>query len=242
MLLIRKGYIYIAAENGENKLYHVSDLAENLEFEPWNNFSSESYSADPERTDYTPLYFRPRGLTFTSLASDVQSLHPLMRAQVDNPLNEDAPQIYALQGSGNNSVFKTIRHGLQVEEIISSPLGDIDYSNLWTLKHRSSDTFHSYLLLSSDYADKTIVLSIGDEVETMDDSPFLSTRATVAAQLMGDATLVQVHARGIHSILESGAVNEWPTPAHRTIVAASANERQLLLGLSSSELAFFFMG
>ncbi|KAK3703320.1 pre-mRNA-splicing factor rse1 [Vermiconidia calcicola] len=241
MLLIRKGYIYIAAENGNNKLYHVNDLAEDIEFEPQNYFTSDSYSPDPEES-YEALYFHPRGLTFTSLAVDIPSLHPLMRTQVANPLNEDAPQIYAIQGTGATSAFKTIRHGLEVQEIVSSPLGAIDYSNLWSLKHRASDQYHSYLVLSSDYADKTIVLSIGDEVETMENSPFLTTRATISASLMGDATLVQVHARGVHSILESGTVNEWPVPSHRTIVAASANERQLLLGLSSSELAFFFMG
>ncbi|KAK4550552.1 hypothetical protein LTR36_000131 [Oleoguttula mirabilis] len=241
MLLIRKGYIYIAAENGNSKLYHVNDLAEDPEVEPENNFSSDDVSADPA-ADYTPTYFQPRGLTFTSLAHDVASQHPLMRTKVDNLTGEDAPQIYAIQGTGNRSVFKTIRHGLETQEIVSSPLGNVPFDNLWSLRHRSSDEFHSYLLLSSSYGDKTIVLSIGDEVETAEDTTFLTNRATVTAQQMGDATLVQVHARGVHSILESGAINEWPAPAHRTIVAASANSRQLLLGLSSSELAFFFMG
>lgn len=241
MVLIRKGYLYIATENGNNKLYHVSNLANNLKYEPWNNFTSDRFDADPDGT-YEPLYFKPRGLRYTSLAVEVPSLHPLMRAQVDNPLNEDAPQIYAIQGTGNRSVFKTIRHGLEIQEIVSSPLGNAEFSNLWSLKHRATDPYHSYLLLSSDYADKTIVLSIGDEVETMENSPFLTNRATLEAGLMGDATLVQVHARGVRSILESGNINEWPTPSHRTIVAASANDRQLLLGLSSAELAFFFMG
>lgn len=241
MLLIRKGYIYIAAENGNNKLYHVNDLADDPTVEPWNDFSSENYDPDPSAF-YEPTYFQPRGLQFTSLAADLPTLNPLMRTQVDNPLNEDAPQIYALQGTGNASAFKTIRHGLEVQEIVSSPIGNMEYDGLWSLKHRSSDPYHSYLLLSSNYADKTITLSIGDEVETMENSPFLSSRATLAAELMGDSTLVQVHARGVRSILGSGTVNEWPSPAHRTIVSAAANERQLLLGLSSSELAFFFMG
>ncbi|KAK4574916.1 pre-mRNA-splicing factor rse1 [Recurvomyces mirabilis] len=241
MLLIRKGYIYIAAENGNSKLYHVNDLAENLEFEAHNNFSSDDVSSDPAE-DYTPTYFKPRGLEFTSLAFDVPGLHPLMRTKVDNLTNEDAPQIYALQGTGSSSVFKTIRHGLEIQEVVSSPLGEMPYDNVFSLKHRSSDPYHSYLLLSTQYSDRTTVLSIGDEVETMEDSPFLTTRATVEARLMGADTLVQVHARGVHSILESGAVNDWPAPEHRTITAASANERQLLLGLSSSELAFFFMG
>lgn len=241
MLLIRKGYIYIAAENGESKLYYVNDLADDLEVEPWNNFSSEDYSPDHE-AEYTPLYFKPRGLLFTALATDVSTLHPLMRTQVDNPLQEDAPQIYAIQGTGSQSCFKTIRHGLEIQEIVSSPLGNNHCSNIWALKHRESDPFHSYLLLGSDYADKTIVLSIGDEVETLEDSSFFNERATIEAKQMGDDSLVQVHVRAVRTILGSGAINEWPAPAHRTIVAASANQRQLLLGLSSSELVFFFMG
>ena len=245
MLLIRKGYLYIAAENGNSKLYHVNDLAEDMSVEPWNNFSSEEdEEADGEQMDgvVAPTYFQPRGLQFTSLAVDIPSLQPLMRTKVDNLTGEDAPQIYGIQGTGNSSVFKTVRHGLQIQEIVSNSVGNIPFDNLWSLKHRSSDPFHSYLLLSSSYGDKTIVLSIGDEVETAEDTAFLTNRATITAQQMGDATLVQVHARGVHSILESGAINEWPTPSHRTIVAASGNERQLLLGLSSSELAFFFMG
>lgn len=241
MLLIRKGYLYVAAENGNSKLYHVNDLAEDMEFEAHNNFTSADVSADPSET-YEPTYFKPRDLTFTSLAVDIPSLHPLMRTKVDNLTGEDAPQIYALSGTGSSSAFRTIRHGLEITEIVSSALGQVPFDSMWTLQHRSTDSYHSYLLLSSQYGDKTIVLSIGDEVETAEDTSFLTNRATVTAGLMGDATLVQVHARGIHSILESGAVNEWPAPAHRTIVAASANTYQLLAGLSSSELAFFFMG
>lgn len=241
MLLIKKGFIYVAAENGNSKLYHVNDLAEDPDFEPENSFTSDGISADPTEA-YEPTYFQPRDLTYTSLSHSLPSLHPLLRAKVDNLTGEDAPQIYTIQGTGNRSTFQTIRHGLETQEIVSSALGNVPMDNLWSLKHRSSDEYHSYLLLSSSYGDTTIVLSIGDSVETMEETFFLTNRATVTAQQMGDATLVQVHARGIHSILESGAVNEWPAPAHRTIVAASANSRQLLLGLSSSELAFFFMG
>ncbi|KAK3075411.1 pre-mRNA-splicing factor rse1 [Teratosphaeriaceae sp. CCFEE 6253] len=241
MLLIRKGYIYIAAENGPSKIYHVNDLADDPEVEPHNTFTSEDISADPADA-YEPTCFTPRHLQYTSLAVELPGMHPLMRTKVDNPTNEDAPQIYTIQGTGNRSVFKTLRHGLEISEIVSSPLGNLPCDNLWSLKHRASDDYHSYLLLSSVYGDKTIVLSIGDEVETIEDTTFLTNRATVTAGQMGEDTLVQVHARGVHSILGSGAVNEWPAPANRTIVAASANAHQLLLGLSSAELAFFFMG
>ncbi|KXT17476.1 hypothetical protein AC579_5690 [Pseudocercospora musae] len=241
MLLHKKGFLYIATENGNSQLYHVDDLADDLEFEPHNNFTSDGVSPDPAEA-YEPTYFQPRELTMTHLAVDVPGLHPLMRTKVDNLTGEDAPQIYGIQGTGNKSLFKTIRHGLDVEIMIDNNMGNVPYDGIWTFKHRSSDEHHKYLIISSSYGDLTIACSIGDSVEQIENSPFLEVRATVHAQQMGDSTLVQVHARGIRSILETGALNEWPTPPHRTVAAASANERQLLLALSSAELAFFFMG
>jgi splicing factor 3B subunit 3 len=241
MLLHKKGFLYIATEDGNSQMFHIDDLADDPEFEPHNTFTSDGVSVDPSEK-IEPTYFQPRELTMTHLAVDVPGLHPLMKARVENLTGEDAPQIYAVQGKGNKSQFKTIRHGLDVEVLINNSMGNVPYDNIWTFKHRSSDEHHKYLLLSSNYGDLTIACSIGDSVEQIENSSFLENRATVHAQQMGDSTLVQVHARGIRSILEDGRLNEWPTPAHRTVVVASANERQLLLALSSAELAFFFMG
>lgn len=240
MLILRKGYIYVVPENGNSILYNLNDLAVDPAVEPWNTFSSSGRR--PSDFDAPPLYFKPRGLRYTSIVADIPCLNPLMRTHVDNPLEEDAPQIYAIQGTGNRSVFKTIRHGIEPEDIASNPLGDITFDSVWSLKHRSSDEHHSYLLLTSVYADRTLALSVGDLIETMENSKFLLNRATIVAAQMGDSTLVQVHARGVHSILETGEVNQWHTPTHRTVVVGSANQHQLLLGLSSAELCFFFMG
>lgn len=59
---------------------------------------------------------------------------------------------------------------------------------------------------------------------------------------MGEATLVQVHARGIHMIKPSGEITEWPCPPNRTVVSGDVNQQQVCLGLSSGELAYFQMG
>lgn len=241
MLLHKKGFLYIATEDGNSKLFHIDDLADDPDFEPHNTFTSDGVSADPEEP-IEPTYFKPRELTMTHLAVDVPGLHPLMKTRVDNLTSEDAPQIYGIQGKGNRSQFKTIRHGLDVEVLINNSMGNVPYDNIWTFKHRTTDEHHRYLLLSSNYGDLTIACSIGDSVEQIENSNFLENRATVHAEQMGDAVLVQVHARGIRSIYQDGKLNEWNTPAHRTCVVASANQRQLLLGLSSAELCFFWMG
>lgn len=241
MLLHKKGFLYIAAENGNSQLYHIDDLADDPEVEPHNSFTSDGVGVD-HTDDYEPTFFEPRGLSMTSLAVDIPGLHPLMKTKVDNLTQEDAPQIYSIQGTGNRSKFQTIRHGLDVEVLINNSMGSVPYDNIWTFKHRSSDNQHRYLLLSSSYGDLTVACSITDSVEQLENSSFLENRATIHAQQMGEDTLVQVHARGIRSILGPGGINEWQTPKHCTVSCASANDRQLLLGMSSGELAFFFMG
>jgi splicing factor 3B subunit 3 len=112
------------------------------------------------------------------------------------------PQIYAIQGKGDKSVFKTIRHGMSVEDIISSPMGNVPYDQIWSMKRAVDDQWHYYVLLSSSYTDRTTVLGIGDDVETLEDTAFITTRATITAAQMGDNSHVQVHARGVtHGIL-----------------------------------------
>jgi splicing factor 3B subunit 3 len=138
-------------------------------------------------------------------------------------------------------VFKTIRHGMSVEDLIASPMGNVPYDKIWSMKRAVEDQWHYYVMLSSSYTDRTTVLGIGDDVETLDDTAFITTRATITAAQMGDNSHVQVHARGVRTIHASGKVDTWDSPAHRTVVAGAANQRQLLLGLSSGELAFFFM-
>ena len=112
-------------------------------------------------------------------------------------------------------------------------------SAVWTVKLNKSDEYDAYIVLS--FANGTLVLSIGETVEEVTDTGFLSTASTLAVQLLGEDALLQIHSRGIRHIRPGGRVNEWPTPQHRTIVAATTNERQVAVALSSGEIVYFEM-
>lgn len=239
MVIFRRGYLYIAAENGSSKLYNIDSLADDEDMDPRDIFVKHI----DEPMHPTLGAFEPRrDLQFTTLLVDVPALHPLIKTRVDNLTGEDAPQIYALQGRDQHSSFKTIRHGLEISPIVKNPVGEDVIDGLWSLKAEVSDTIHSYLIMSSSWAERTIVLRITDSVETVDDTAFLLTRCTIFAQLMGQDTLVQVHPKAVRQIRSSGQVVDWPSPKNRSIVVAAGNGNQLLLGLSSGELAFFFYG
>ena len=79
-------------------------------------------------------YFRPRALDNLTLVDELESLCPIMDSKVMNLLpNSDTPQIFAACGRGARSTFRTLRHGLEVEEVVSSDLPGIPNA-VWTTK------------------------------------------------------------------------------------------------------------
>jgi splicing factor 3B subunit 3 len=68
-------------------------------------------------------FFRPRPLENLVIADELVSLDPILDSKLMNLLpNSDIPQIFAACGRGSRSTFRTPRHGLEVEESVSSDL------------------------------------------------------------------------------------------------------------------------
>lgn len=100
-----------------------------------------------------------------------------------------------------------------------------------------ADPYDSYIILS--FVNGTLVLSIGETIEEVQDTGFLSSAPTLAVQQIGADALLQVHPQGIRHVLADRRVNEWRVPSGKTIVAATTNKRQVVVALSSAELVYF---
>lgn len=84
--------------------------------------------------------FRPRGLDNLTLVDEMASLDPILDSKVMNILpNSDSPQIFAACGKGSRSTLRMLRHGLEVEEVVSSDLPGIPNA-VWTTKLREDGT------------------------------------------------------------------------------------------------------
>ncbi|KAJ5781900.1 uncharacterized protein N7518_010383 [Penicillium psychrosexuale] len=234
LLILKSGFLYAASESGNHNFYQFEKLGDDPNEAV---FSSDSFSAD-HSVPSTPIYFRPRGAENVNLMESMNSLSPLIDSKILNLSEDDAPQIYTICGSGARSTFRTLKHALKVSEIVESDLQQVP-SAVWTTKLTRADEFHTYIILS--FANGTLVLSIGEIVEEVSDTGFLSSAPTLAVQQIGEDSLVQVHPRGIRHILADQRVNEWPVPQHRSIVAAATNERQVAVALSSGEIVYFEM-
>lgn len=234
LCILKSGFLFVASETGNHHFYQFEKLGDDdNEIE----FDSEAFDADPN-TPLEPVYFYPRPAENVNLVESIDSMNPQMDCKVANLTDEDAPQIYSVTGTGARSSFRTLKHGLEVNEIVDSELPSTPHA-VWTTKTQRSDQYDAYIVLS--FSNGTLVLSIGETVEEVTDTGFLSSASTLAVQQLGEDSLIQVHPRGIRHIKADRKINEWPAPQHRSIVAATTNERQVAVALSSGEIVYFEM-
>ncbi|KZF24133.1 hypothetical protein L228DRAFT_252598 [Xylona heveae TC161] len=234
LCILKSGFLFVASETGNHHFYQFEKLGDDDEEQ---EFDSDSFSPDIHEP-YTPVFFYPRPHENLNLVESIDSMNPLLDCKVANLTDEDAPQIYSICGTGARSTFRTLKHGLQVSEIVESELPSVP-SAVWTTKLTQNDEFDAYIILS--FTNGTLVLSIGETVEEVTDTGFLSSAPTLAVQQLGEDALIQVHPKGIRHIRADRRVNEWPAPQHRSIVAATTNERQVAIALSSGEIVYFEM-
>ena len=234
LCILKSGFLFVASETGNHHFYQFEKLGDDDEE---TEFDSDSFPADPSEP-YTPVYFHPRGAENVNLVESIDSMNPLLDCKVANLTNEDAPQIYSICGSGARSSFRTLKHGLDVNDIVDSELPG-GPTAVWTTKITREDEYDAYIVLS--FPNGTLVLSIGETVEEVTDTGFLSSAPTLAVQQLGEDSLIQVHPKGIRHIRADRRVQEWPAPQHRSIVAATTNERQVAVALSSGEIVYFEM-
>lgn len=218
-------------------LYQFQKLGDDDE-EP--EFSSTDYPSFGMANPSSPLpsaYFRPRALDNLVLSDELEGLDPVIDSKVLNVLpNSDTPQIFTACGRGPRSSLRTLRHGLEVEESVSSDLPGIPNA-VWTTKKHEDDPYDSYIILS--FVNGTLVLSIGETIEEVQDTGFLSSAPTLAVQQIGSDALLQVHPGGIRHVLADKRVNQWSAPPGKSIVTATTNKRQVVVALSSAELVYF---
>lgn len=89
------------------------------------------------------------------------------------------------------------------------------------------------------FVNGTLVLSIGETIEEVSDTGFISSAPTLGVQQLGDDALLQIYPKGIRHILADKRVNEWKCGANQTIVCATTNKRQVVAALSTREIVYF---
>lgn len=134
-------------------------------------------------------FYDSRPLQNLILVDQIDNLCPVIKTKVEDLAKEDAPQLYSICGRGPRSTLRVLRNGLEVSEMAVSEL-PANPTGVWTVKRNVDDLYHSQIVVS--FVNATLVLGIGETVEEIADSGFLSTSPTLACGLIGDDCLIQV--------------------------------------------------
>eukprot|EP00850_Spirogloea_muscicola_P004391 SM000019S04935 [mRNA] locus=s19:136527:142578:+ [translate_table: standard] len=232
MCVLKTGFLFAASEFGNHGLYQFQGLGQDAEV--------ESSSATLEETEegFAPVFFHPRRLRNLVQVDEVESLMPMLDMVVANLYEEETPQLYALCGRGPRSSLRVLRPGLAVTEMAVSQLPGVPTA-VWTVKRAAADEYDAYIVVS--FVNATLVLSIGETVEEVNDSGFLDTTPSLTASLLGEDSLMQVHPGGIRHIRADRRINEWKTPGRKTISKVGCNRMQVVIALTGGELIYFEM-
>ncbi|PSC75527.1 splicing factor 3B subunit 3-like [Micractinium conductrix] len=232
LCLMRKGFLFGAAEFGDHGLYQILSLGDD------DTETAEASSATLMETEegYQPVFLEPRALTNLELVDRMDSLAPITDMKVANLSNEEIPQIYAACGRGARSTLRVLRPGLAVTEMAVSPLPG-NPTAVWTIKRSAADEFDAYIVVS--FSNATLVLSIGETVEEVSDSGFNGNVPTLQVQLLADDSMLQIYPGGLRHMRPDRRINEWRAPGRKSVAKAATNERQVAVALSGGEILYF---
>jgi splicing factor 3B subunit 3 len=133
-------YIPLFPNDCDRHIYQFQKLGEDGDETEFKSTSYPSFGMADPSIPLPHAYFRPRALENLKLVDELESLDPIIDSKVLNLLpNADAPQIFAACGRGARSTLRTLRHGLEVEELTRSDVPLVP-NGLWTTKRVKNGT------------------------------------------------------------------------------------------------------
>ena len=239
LCITKTGLLFGASEFGNHCLLQFQGIddpnavtSERLSDDMNEELGDDSFSA----SKVAPLFKPSTKLQNFLVTDEVESLAPITDMLVDDIMSEDASQILTACGRGNRSTLRILRHGVSISEMAVSDLRGRPTA-VWTVKKSHDDEYDRYIIVS--FSNATLVLTIGDTVEEVTDSGFLTNCATLAVALLADNALIQVHNNGIRHIRSDNRTSEWTSPGRKLIQFAAANSRQVAISLGDGEIFYF---
>ncbi|KAJ7471905.1 pre-mRNA-splicing factor RSE1 [Mycena latifolia] len=237
LCILKAGFLFVASEFGNQCLYQFLSLGEDGDQVEYSSAAYPSFGMADASTALPRVHFHPRPLRNLVLTDETPALNPVIQSKVVNLApHAGSSAILAACGRGPRSTLRILRHGLEVDEIVSCDVRSAP-NGLWVTKRAESDQTDVYIVLS--FADGTLVFSIGEELVEVTDTGLLTSASSLAVQQLGADSLLQVHPGGVRHILATGQVREWAVPSGKTIVKATTNKRQAVVALSSAEIVYF---
>lgn len=236
LCIFKSGFLFADVANSNKLFYQFEDLSEEAD--------DTTIESLPEfEIDIKPKYFAPKGLENLALVDIIETLGPILdMALVESSSHGSSDVVKQLVTLSSPAHLKILTHGIPTTTVVSEPSPEIVPTAVFTVKKLFEATNDDYLILSALSPARTLVLVIGEEIELCEDSELVANQSTIAVQQVGRSSIVQVHTYGIRHIKHTETTKkttDWDTPGGISIVQASTNNNQIIIGLSNREIRYF---
>ncbi|KAK2985367.1 hypothetical protein RJ640_029324 [Escallonia rubra] len=184
-------------------------------------------------------------------ASPIQNIAPILDMSVVDYHDEKHDQMFACCGMAPEGSLRIIRSGVSVEKLLKTAPIYQGVTGTWTAKMKSTDSNHSFLVLS--FVEETRVLSVGVSfTDVTDFVGFQPDVCTLACGLVCDGLLVQIHQNAVRLCIPttvahpegipllSPACTQW-VPENLSI-SVGAVGHNLILVATSNPCFLFILG
>ncbi|KAJ1288202.1 hypothetical protein BS78_02G072700 [Paspalum vaginatum] len=128
--------------------------------------------------------------------STIQNVAPILDLAIADYHCEKQDQMFACCGMCPEGSLRVLRNGVNVEKLLRTESIYQGVTGLWTLRMKTSDAYHSFLVLS--FVEETRILSVGISFNDISDAVgFQPDVCTLACGLMADGFLVQIYSKGV---------------------------------------------
>lgn len=238
--ILKSGFMFANVSNDNKLFYQFESLGEENE--------SVCHYQETVPGPEDSKHFQPQGLQNLALVDILDSLGPLIGCELVEKKDRKHPDpLKQLVTLSSRAHMKTLTFGLPVSELVTAPVPIVPTSIFTTSLSQASKN-DDYLILTSSLLSKTLVLSIGEVVEEVNESGFVLDQHTVAVQQVGHNSVVQIHSNGIRHVrheldddqnVNSRKTTDWFPPAGITVHKASSNNEQVIIALSNREICYF---
>lgn len=226
--IFQSGFLFAAGEWGNHRLYQILSLGEDAS----PSISSGIEAAAP--------HFKPHQLLHLALIDQLENFAEMTDSRlIAGGDGGEVPQLIAAQGRGAQSSLNLIKHGMRMTDVAESDL-PAQPTGIWTLKNKQTDPEHAFMIVS--FNQNTVVLSVGETVEELNDTGFLNELPTISCGQLSDNSFVQIHPAGFRQIFSDGKSHDWDVTSGVRVVVAAINTRQVLLALDNLSLVYFEQG
>ncbi|CAI5758356.1 unnamed protein product [Candida verbasci] len=224
--ILKSGFLFANVLNNDKLFYQFEKLGDE---ENENDLIINSIDYSEEKIRDCNLIFQLKGLDNLALIDIFESLNPIIDIKlIDNNLTTIC----------SHSYLKKLLHGQPTTILVESPL-PITPTDIFTTKLTKDSANDEWLIISSVLSNQTLILSIGEVVQDVEDSNFILDQPTIQVQQVGESSLIQIYSNGIRHINKNKKITNWYPPAGIAITKATTNNQQVLIALSNLELVYF---